>query len=146
MAGLGLPSAVVDRQVEGLVASNGRWLSKRQATMSGSMTVSSRGVRKPRGPGVWVLTAYLAEGIPFAMVIWVAGTMFKDLGRSDPEITVGTASIGIAWSLKPFWAAFLDMARTKKFWVILTELTVAVLLAIAALALRLPGYFHVVLS
>ena len=46
--------------------------------------------------GSWVPTAYLAEGIPFAMVIWVAGTMFKDLGRSDAEITLGTASIGIA--------------------------------------------------
>ena len=33
--------------------------------------------------GSWVPTAYLAEGIPFAMVIWVAGTLFKDLGRSD---------------------------------------------------------------
>ena len=31
----------------------------------------------------WVPSAYFAEGIPFAMVIWVAGTMFKDLGHSD---------------------------------------------------------------
>jgi MFS transporter, PAT family, beta-lactamase induction signal transducer AmpG len=97
-------------------------------------------------PAVWVPTAYLAEGIPFAMVIWVAGTMFKDLGRSDAEITVGTASIGLAWSLKPFWAAFLDMGRTKKFWVVLTEIVVAALLSLAALALRSTGYFPVVLA
>src|SRR5690606_20397263 len=72
-------------------------------------------------PGTWVPTAYFAEGIPFAMVIWVAGTMFKDLGHSDSEITLATASIGLAWSLKPFWAAFLDMFRTKKFFVLLME-------------------------
>ena len=94
----------------------------------------------------WVPTAYLAEGIPFAMVIWVAGTMFKDLGRSDAEITVGTASIGLAWSLKPLWAPLLDMAQTKKFWVISTELSMAVLLGAAALAIRTPDAFHSVLA
>jgi MFS transporter, PAT family, beta-lactamase induction signal transducer AmpG len=94
----------------------------------------------------WVPTAYLAEGIPFAMVIWVAGTMFKDLGRSDADITVGTASIGLAWSLKPLWAPLLDMTRTKKFWVIATEIAMAVLLGAAALAIRTPGAFRSVLA
>jgi PAT family beta-lactamase induction signal transducer AmpG len=100
------------------------------------------------GPGAarWVPTAYLAEGIPFAMVIWVAGTMFKDLGRSDAEITVGTASVGIVWSLKPFWAPLLDMSRTKKFWVVATQIAMAALLGAAALVLRLPSYFPFVLA
>ena len=70
-----------------------------------------------RSPFAWVPTAYLAEGIPFAMVIWVAGTLFKDLGHSDTEITVSTASVGIMWSLKPLYAGFLDMFKTKRFWV-----------------------------
>jgi PAT family beta-lactamase induction signal transducer AmpG len=93
-----------------------------------------------------VPTAYLAEGIPFAMAIWVAGTMFKDLGRSDAEITLGTASVGIAWSLKPLWAPLLDMARTKRFWVVATEFAVAIFLGAAALALRGTHPFAVVLA
>lgn len=97
-------------------------------------------------PAAWVPSAYLAEGIPFAMVIWVAGTMFKDLGHSDSEITVGTASIGIAWTLKPLWAAFLDMARTKRFWVLLTESAMCAVLALVAASLRMESYFHVVLA
>jgi MFS transporter, PAT family, beta-lactamase induction signal transducer AmpG len=97
-------------------------------------------------PLAWVPTAYLAEGIPFAMVIWVAGTMFKDLGHSDGEITVATASVGLAWSLKPFWAAFLDMYRTKKFFVLAMEGLMALLLAGIALALPLPNYFQIVLA
>lgn len=104
-------------------------------------TTSAR-VAHPRS---WVPSAYLAEGIPFALVIWVAGTMFKDLGRSDTEITVATASIGIAWSLKPLWAAFLDMFATKKFFVIAMQCLMAVLLVLIALALRLPNYFEVVI-
>jgi PAT family beta-lactamase induction signal transducer AmpG len=94
----------------------------------------------------WVPTAYIAEGIPFAMVIWVAGTMFKNLGYSDTEITLSTASVGIAWSLKPFWAAFLDMYRTKKFFVIAMEFFMAAVLAGIAVALNLPNYFNVVIA
>lgn len=101
-----------------------------------------------RGPGAtrWVLTAYFAEGIPFAMVIWVAGTLFKDLGHSDSEITIATASVGIAWSLKPLWAAFLDMVGTKKMFVLLMELVMAVVLLGIAMALPLPGYFRIIIG
>ena len=77
------------------------------------------------------------------MVIWVAGTMFKDLGHSDSEITVSTASIGIMWSLKPLYAGFLDMFKTKRFWVIAMQLVTAGLLGIWASTLAMPNYFVV---
>ncbi len=99
-----------------------------------------------RNPWAWVPTAYLAEGIPFALVIWVAGTMFKDLGHSDSEITLAIASIGVAWSLKPLWAAFLDMFKTKKFFVLLMEVLMALLLCGIALALPLPNYFQITIA
>ena len=96
-----------------------------------------------RPPISWVPTAYLAEGIPFAMVIWVAGTLFKDLGHSDSEITLSTASVGIMWSLKPLYAGFLDMFKTKRYWVIAMQLVMAVLLGVWASSLALPNYFVV---
>ncbi len=96
-----------------------------------------------RSPFAWVPTAYLAEGIPFAMVIWVAGTLFKDLGHSDSEITLSTASIGIMWSLKPLYAGFLDMFKTKRFWVLAMQLALAALLGVWATSLALSNYFMV---
>jgi PAT family beta-lactamase induction signal transducer AmpG len=99
-----------------------------------------------RHPAFWVPSAYLAEGIPFAMVIWVAGTMFKDLGHSDSQITLATASVGIMWSLKPLYAGFLDMFKTKKFWVLSMEFAMAVLLGVMALSLSLPNYFQVIIG
>jgi PAT family beta-lactamase induction signal transducer AmpG len=72
--------------------------------------------------------------------------MFKDLGHSDAQITIATATIGIAWSLKPLWAAFLDMARTKKFFVLAMELALAALIAAIALALTSPNYFAVIVA
>jgi len=101
---------------------------------------------KVRNPWSWVPTSYLAEGIPFAMVIWVTGTMFKDLGHTDSEITLATASIGIAWSLKPLWAAFLDMFKTKKFFVLCMEVVMALLLCGIAVALPLPNYFQITIA
>lgn len=95
-------------------------------------------------PALWVPTSYLSEGIPFAMAIWVTGTMFKNLGLPDGKIALVTGSIGIAWSLKPLWASFLDMYRTKKFFVLTTELLMAGLLAGIGLALKLPSYFTII--
>ena len=97
-------------------------------------------------PVSWVPSAYFAEGIPFALVIWVSGTMFKNLGHSDSQITLATASIGIAWSLKPFWAAFLDMYRTKKFFVLAMEFLMSALLIGIAIALPLPNYFQIAIA
>jgi MFS transporter, PAT family, beta-lactamase induction signal transducer AmpG len=99
-----------------------------------------------RHPSIWVPTLYLAMGIPFAMASWVAATMFKNLGFSDGEITVSTAWIGIAWSLKPLWAGFLDMYKTKKFWVLLMEVVLAAVLVVMGLALHLPGFFAIVIG
>src|SRR6186997_2213971 len=104
-------------------------------------TPMSSGTPRVAHPAFWVPTSYLAEGIPFAMVIWVAGTMFKDLGHSDSEITVSTASVGIMWSLKPLYAGFLDMFKTKKFWILCMEFAMAALLGVVALSLALPSYF-----
>jgi PAT family beta-lactamase induction signal transducer AmpG len=97
-------------------------------------------------PRWWVFSAYFAEGVPFALVIWVLGTMFKDLGHSDAEITLATGTIGIAWSLKPLWAEFLDMAKTKKFFVLAAEIASAALLAAMAIALVSPSYFALVIG
>src|SRR5688572_12189056 len=97
-------------------------------------------------PARWVPSAYFAEGVPFALVIWVAGTMFKNLGHSDAQITIATATIGIAWSLKPLWAAFLDMTRTKKFFVIASELAIAALLVAIAFALGTASYFALIIA
>jgi PAT family beta-lactamase induction signal transducer AmpG len=97
-------------------------------------------------PVSWVITNFIAMGIPFSMVIWVAGTLFKDLGHSDSEITVATGSVGIVWSLKPLWAGFLDMFKTKKFFVLSMEFVIGTLFVLMGLALNLEGYFSAIIA
>src|SRR6187455_1891234 len=97
-------------------------------------------------PALWVITNFIAMGIPFSMVIWVTGTLFKDLGHSDSEITIATGSVGIVWSLKPLWAGFLDMFKTKKFFVVSMEFVIGVLFVLMGLALNLNGYFAAIIG
>ncbi len=94
-------------------------------------------------PFLWVPSLYLAMGIPFNVINGTASTMYKSLGVSDSQITGALGSIVVAWSFKPLWAAFLDMYRTKKFFVITMEVLLAVLFVGVAMSLPLPGYFQI---
>jgi len=96
-----------------------------------------------RSPWSWVPTGYFAEGMPFVMITYVSATMFKDLGHTDTEITFWMGSLTLMWSLKPLWAAVLDMFKTKKWFVLAMEFSMVLLLAVLAFSLALPSYFLV---
>jgi len=96
-----------------------------------------------RSPWSWVPTGFFAEGMPFVMITYVSATMFKDLGHTDTEITIWMGSLTLMWSLKPLWAAILDMVKTKKWVVVTMEFAMAALLAVLAFSLALPSYFLV---
>ena len=96
-----------------------------------------------KNPVFWVPTLYLAMGIPFNIIMsGTAARMYKSLGYADGQITVALGSIGVAWSLKPLWAAFLDMYRTKKFFVVSMELLLTFLLIAVAMSLPTTGFFQ----
>lgn len=101
----------------------------------------SQPTAKPCTPWSWVPTGYFAEGLPFVMITWVSATMFKDLDHSDTEITVWIGILTMMWALKPLWAIVLDMFKTKKWFVLAMEFSMAALLAILAFSLSLPSYF-----
>jgi PAT family beta-lactamase induction signal transducer AmpG len=50
--------------------------------------------------------------------------------------------LGLPWSLKPLWSPFLEMYKTKKFFVVLMEFVGGVSLGLLALCLPLPDYFR----
>src|SRR6185295_4657147 len=92
----------------------------------------------------WVPSLYLAMGIPYNVIVGGTATrMYKSLGYSNAKITVALGGIGIAWSLKPFWAAFLDMYRTKKFFVLAMEVLLGLIFAAVAMSLPTSGFFQV---
>ena len=75
---------------------------------------------KRRNPVTWVPSVYFAMGLPFVVLNMVTVLMFKGLDISDAQIALWTSVIMLPWTLKPLWSPFLEMYRTKKFFVVLT--------------------------
>lgn len=97
-------------------------------------------------PVRWVPTAYFAMGMPFIAVNLVSVFMFKDLGISDTQITFWTSLIMMPWTLKFLWSPFLEMYRTKKFFVLLTEILSGLLFGIVAFSLMFDYFFAICIS
>lgn len=72
-------------------------------------------------PVAWVPTVYFAMGMPFVVLNMVTALMFKGLGISDAQIAFWTSVIMFPWTIKPLWSPFLEMFKTKKFFVVLTQ-------------------------
>ena len=102
--------------------------------------------RKTINPACWVPTAYFAMGLPFIAINLVSVFMFKDLGISDTQIAFWTSLIMMPWTLKFLWSPFLDMYRTKKFFVLITELLSGVLFGVVAFSLFFDYFFAISIS
>lgn len=74
-----------------------------------------------RSPWAWVPTLYVAEGIPYFIVNVISVTMFKRLGMSNGDLAFWTSLLYLPWSLKPLWSPFVDVVRTKRWWILLTQ-------------------------
>jgi PAT family beta-lactamase induction signal transducer AmpG len=82
-------------------------------------------------------------GLPFVVLNMVSVLMFKGLGVDDGPIALWTSLIMLPWTLKFLWSPFLEMFRTKKFFVVLTQLITGVGFALIAVALHLPAFFAI---
>lgn len=80
-------------------------------------------------------------GLPFVVLNMVTVLMFKGLGVSDARIAFWTSLIMLPWTIKPLWSPFLEMFKTKKYFVILTQITSGVMFGLVAFSLHLPDFF-----
>lgn len=95
-------------------------------------------------PWAWVPTLYIAEGIPYFLVTAISVTLFAQLGVPNRELALFTSLIAFPWVFKPIWSPFVDVIRTKRWWVLLMQVLMAVtVLLLALLAPR--GFFTIAL-
>ena len=99
-----------------------------------------------RSPITWVPTAYFAMGLPFVVLNMVTVLMFKGLGVEDKLITFWTSLILLPWTLKPLWSPFLELFKTKKFFVIATQLITGITFGLVAFSLNLPHFFSIAIA
>ena len=102
--------------------------------------------RRIVSPLAWVPSLYFAMGLPFVVLNMVSAVMFKDLGIQDAQIAFWTSLIMWPWTIKFLWSPFLELFRTKKFFVVATQLLSGVMFGVAALSLHLPSFFAVTIA
>jgi len=88
-----------------------------------------------RNPWLWVPSIYMAEGIPYMIVMTVSVVMYKKLGLSNTDIALYTSWLYLPWVIKPLWSPFIDLFRTKRFWIVAMQLAIGGSLACVALTL-----------
>lgn len=97
-------------------------------------------------PAAWVPTLYFAMGMPFVVLNMVCTLMYKGMGVSDTQIAFWTSLIMLPWTLKPLWSPFLEIYKTKKFFVVLTQMLSGVMFALVGFALHLPHFFAITIA
>ena len=76
---------------------------------------------KHNSPWWWVPTLYFAEGIPYFIVNVISVTMFKRLGMPNGDLALYTSLLYLPWVIKPLWSPFVDVIRTKRWWILLMQ-------------------------
>ena len=98
--------------------------------------------RYRKSPWSWIPTLYVAEGLPNVIVMTVAVVMYMQLGMSDTDIALYTSWLGLPWVIKPFWSPFVDLYKTKRWWVLAMQALLGSSLAGVAFTLNASFWFQ----
>jgi MFS transporter, PAT family, beta-lactamase induction signal transducer AmpG len=99
-----------------------------------------------KNPWAWIPTLYYGQGIPYVVVMTLAVVMYKNLGLDNTAIALYTSWLYLPWVIKPLWSPFVDMFRTKRFWIVSLQLVIGASFALVALTLPLPHFFQITLA
>jgi PAT family beta-lactamase induction signal transducer AmpG len=101
---------------------------------------------KKRTPWTWVPSLYLAEGLPYVAVNIVSVIMYKRMGISNADIALYTSMLYLPWVIKPIWSPLVDMLKTKRWWIVITQLVLAIGFACIALTIPASLFFKITLA
>lgn len=99
-----------------------------------------------RNPWVWVPSLYFAQGVPYVVVMTVSVIMYKRMGISNTDIALYTSWLYLPWVIKPLWSPLVDLLRTKRLWIVVTQFIVGAALAMVALTIPVPAFFQYTLA
>ncbi len=72
--------------------------------------------------------------------------MYKRLGISNTDIALYTSWLYLPWVIKPFWSPFVDLLKTKRWWVVTMQMLVGAGLAGVAFTLPTDFFFQASLA
>ncbi len=103
-------------------------------------------LKKNKSPWTWIPTLYFAQGIPYVVAMTVSVIMYKRLGISNTDIALYTSWLYLPWVIKPFWSPFVDLLKTKRWWIVTMQLLIGAGLAGVAFLIPVPFFFKATLA
>ena len=100
---------------------------------------------KTVSPLLWVPTGYFTMALCYIMLTSVTAIMFKNLGMDNGKAAQYSSMLILAYTIKPLFAPFVEMYRTKKFFVLCTQALVGLGFIGIALAMAMPGYMAILM-
>ena len=97
---------------------------------------------KQRSLWSWIPSLYFIEGVPYVTVMTISVIMYKRLDISNADIALYTSWLYLPWVIKPLWSPFVDLFRTKRFWIIAMQLIIGAALAGIALTIPASSFFQ----
>ena len=94
---------------------------------------------KQRNPWAWIPTLYFAEGLPNIIVTGLSVVMYMQMGLSDAEVGLYTGWLALPWVIKPLWSPFIDLLKTKRWWVLAMQALMGA--SLAGIAFSIPTAF-----
>jgi PAT family beta-lactamase induction signal transducer AmpG len=91
---------------------------------------------KKLSPWAWIPTLYFAQGIPYVAVMTISVMMYKRMGIGNAELAFYTGWLNLPWVIKPLWSPFIDLLRTKRWWIVWMQLLIGA--GLAGIAFTLP--------
>lgn len=95
-----------------------------------------------RNPWAWVPSLYFAEGLPYIIVITLSVVMYKQLGLGNAEVAYYTGWFYLPWLIKPLWSPFVDLLKTKRWWIVTMQLLMGAGMAGIAFTLPMASYLQ----
>lgn len=92
-----------------------------------------------KSPWSWIPTLYFAEGLPYVAVMTISIILYKQLGMSNADITFYTSWLYLPWVIKPLWSPFIDLIKTKRWWITSMQLLIGA--AFGGVAFTIPTDF-----
>lgn len=76
-------------------------------------------------PWLWVPVLYFAEGLPNELVTKLSKALFQQEHISVELITFIPSTLALIWVFKVFWSPFIDVIKSKRWWILTMEYCMA---------------------
>ena len=97
--------------------------------------------KRGENPWRWIPSLYFFQGVPYSIVMITSGLIYKTMGISVASFTFWTSILYLPWAIKPLWSPYIEVISTKRQWVLMTQLILAVAFMLVGFVMQLPVFY-----